>query len=575
MRPRFALALILVALPGVCRAQDAPERLLPADSQVYFRWDGLAGHEQEYAKTALAKMMKGDMGRFVNAVVAHIHKNIGTLLEQENVDAELAKTIRTETVEAGKAYQHVSKYGLLLGVAVRQIDPPDVLATLVFPKAGAPDGPYKAVVRWLAMVPNIVHKEEKVGGRDVHFYQIEMVHAALWLEGSDGVLAVGTRSPKDTVEAVAAKKPGLTASALFKEMEAFKEFPAWGRAFIDFAGLARPVRKHNEDVGKVIDALGLSNLKSLTFHSGFDGPAERGVYQMNMPGPRKGILALANTRKFTLNDLPPMPQDVMAFSASNLNPGVAYATLLNSVETVVQVVAPEQIELVKGGIGQIDKILGVRVREDLLDLLDDYQVQYTAPGDGILGLGQVTLLKVKDEGKLRKTLEGLAANLGAGIPGAPLSVYKSKYRNVELTQLQINTEGSIYTPTWAIHKGWLIVSLYPQPVQGFILRADGVLGAWRPEGKLKKTLDSLPQEFVGIAYSDPRPTLRLVLSILPAGVSVMNGFLAQHAPQAQFDVSQLPNADEVVRHLFPNVTITTDDGTRLRAETRASVALPY
>src|SRR5205807_9580689 len=98
---------------------------------------------------------------------------------------------------------------------------------------------------------------------------------------------------------------------------------------------------------------------------------------------------------------------------------------------------------------------------------------------------------------------------------------------------------------------------------------------WRPEGKLKQTLDSLPQEFVGISVSDPRPTLRLVLSLLPAGVSVMNGFLANQAPNAQFDVSLLPNADEVIRHLFPNVTITTYDGTRLRAETRASVALPY
>ena len=65
------------------------------------------------------------------------------------------------------------------------------------------------------------------------------------------------------------------------------------------------------------------------------------------------------------------------------------------------------------------------------------------------------------------------------------------------------------------------------------------------------------------------------LSLLPLGVSAMNGFLANQAPAAQFDVSLLPNADEVVRHLFPNVTITTDDGTRLRAETRASVALPY
>jgi hypothetical protein len=575
MRPRFALALLLVALPGVCRAQDAPERLLPSGSQVYFRWDGLAGHEQEYAQTALARMMKGDMGRFVHALVAHIHKNVGTLLEQEQVDPELAKTVRLEMVEAGKVFDHISRHGFLMGVAVRQIDPPDVHASFVFPGAGGKDAPFKAVVRWLAMIPNVQHTEEKIGDRKVHFYQIEMVHAALWTEGTFGMLTVGTKSPKGLVQEIVDGKPGLTASPLFKEVEGFKEFPAWGRAFVDFAALVKPVRKHNEDVGRAIDELGLTGLKSLTFHSGFDGPAERGVYQMHMPGPRKGILALANTRKFTLKDLPPLPQDVIAFSGSNLNPGMLYSTALNSVESVVKVAAPEQLELIKGGIGQIDKFLGIRVREDLLELLEDLQVQYTAPGDGILGLGQVTLLKVKNESKLRKTLEGLANTIGTAIPGVPIAVKSSSYRGTELHQIVINTEGSLYTPTWAIHKGWLAVSLYPQPVHGYILRADGELPAWRPEGKLQKTLAGLPQEFVGISVSDPRPTLRLLLSLAPLGVSVMNGFLANHAPTAQFDVSLLPNADEVVRHLFPNVTITTDDGTRLRAETRASVALPY
>jgi hypothetical protein len=43
----------------------------------------------------------------------------------------------------------------------------------------------------------------------------------------------------------------------------------------------------------------------------------------------------------------------------------------------------------------------------------------------------------------------------------------------------------------------------------------------------------------------------------------------------QFDLDLIPNAQEATRHLFPNVTIGTDDGKRLRSDTHASLALPF
>jgi len=45
-------------------------------------------------------------------------------------------------------------------------------------------------------------------------------------------------------------------------------------------------------------------------------------------------------------------------------------------------------------------------------------------------------------------------------------------------------------------------------------------------------------------------------------------------PQSSFDVTTLPNAQRVTRHLFPNVSVVSDDGTLLRSETRASLQLP-
>jgi len=37
----------------------------------------------------------------------------------------------------------------------------------------------------------------------------------------------------------------------------------------------------------------------------------------------------------------------------------------------------------------------------------------------------------------------------------------------------------------------------------------------------------------------------------------------------------IPHARMATNHLFPNITVTTDDGKKIRSETRASLALPF
>jgi hypothetical protein len=42
-----------------------------------------------------------------------------------------------------------------------------------------------------------------------------------------------------------------------------------------------------------------------------------------------------------------------------------------------------------------------------------------------------------------------------------------------------------------------------------------------------------------------------------------------------FDLDLIPHAGEATRFLFPNVTISTDDGKRVRSESRGSLLLPF
>ena len=43
---------------------------------------------------------------------------------------------------------------------------------------------------------------------------------------------------------------------------------------------------------------------------------------------------------------------------------------------------------------------------------------------------------------------------------------------------------------------------------------------------------------------------------------------------APFDVVLIPHPQEATLHLFPRVTVTTDDGRKVRSETRAALLFP-
>ena len=53
--------------------------------------------------------------------------------------------------------------------------------------------------------------------------------------------------------------------------------------------------------------------------------------------------------------------------------------------------------------------------------------------------------------------------------------------------------------------------------------------------------------------SDPRPTIKQLLTIAP----IVAGLLHSFVPNSPIEVGALPNATEATRHLFPNVTVVT------------------
>ncbi len=571
----FGIAVVLLYVPTLARAQDAPEDLLPAGTQLYVRWDGIDAHRPAYEKTALGKMLQGDTGKFVTAVFNQLQDTLGGSLTVQQLLVGAApdrlQKIQADATEAPKLLGVLGRDGFVLGVEVRGLEPPDGQVTLILPNAGAKPAPFFSTLRLVAAVAQAEVKETKIADRAVSHLMAGPVQVAWWVEGKHAVLVASTESPQLAVKRMTGKGERLTANPLFQKVKGFDKFETGARAFVDVAALVKIAKTRGEEVTKVIDGLGLDGLQSLTFHSGFDGVAERSLIEWNMPGPRKGILRLLNKKTFTLADVPPLPADVVSWSMTNFDPGIFYDVGVQTAENVVRLVAPDEAGQVKEFIDKADTALGINIRKDLLEALGDQIVVYNSPAEGPLTLGQTFLIKVKNADKLQEGLDQAVKGLTQAT-GAEISVKKKKYRGVDLREVHVRQQGFIFVPSYAIYKDWLVIGYFPHSVQGFILRAaTDEVPVWKPGPRVRASLDKLPKEFISISVSDPRPSVNQLLSIGPIIGQTVNSF----APDIKFDVGSLPNAHEATRHLFPNVTVVSDDGKTLRFETRASLALPF
>lgn len=581
---RYLLGLTLFSLllplgnPGLLAGEQTPEQMLSAGTQIYLRWDGADAHKAAHANTALGQMLAGDMGVFLKGLYGQVQEGLGTLLTVEQLlggaAPEKLKQMQADSTEAAMLFPLLAETGFVLAGELRNLEPFDGDLLLILPNLGAKAKPLTSTLRLIANLSKGKIKEQKFGSRlvsSVEGTEDLPINLSWWLESGHGILHLGAQP----VAAVMKrwddpKRSRLPDHVLYKRIKSFSQFPTSARGFFDIASLAKLARTRGPEVGKLIDELGVEGLRNLVLYSGFAGDAERGLLELEMPGPRKGVLGLFRGKSFRLGDLPPLPPDVVSWSMASLDAATFYDVALQTAEAVTRVLAPDNVEAVKGFATLANVALGLDLRNDLLAALGDQVIGYTAPSEGPLTLGQVVMLKVKDGDKVMESVEQIIKAV-ARLTSADIQLKKRTYRGVVLREVRFRTQGFIFVPTYAVHKGWFCLALFPQPVQGYISRSNGEMAAWKASTKVRALFDELPREAVSFSYSDPRPSLNQLLSLGP----VIAGAILSFNPESSFEVGSIPNSQEACRFLFPNVSVATADDRFVRVESRASLPLPF
>jgi hypothetical protein len=592
--------LLLLVLAAAARADIPPERLLPPTTQVYYRWDGVAAHKDAYAKSARGQMLAGDTGRFLAAlyerlIQAGIKYQFGQpMLRGEDPDALAARhadfklvtrlpplladtgvVVGFEIRPPAIRLEHIQRvFGI--GVYKDKSDPLadlDVQLTAILPNAAGRPEP----AALLRLLKDAKPTEVKHLGRTATEVQVDAVRVALWAEGKHVVVTVGTKPAATAIERVARAGDGITTHPLYRGLDRKQPFEVVSRGYGDVASLWRVVKLLAIGSGDriavpVLELTGLPAVQSFRMWEGFDGAESRGTAEAELSGPREGVAKLYKAGKFELKDLPPLPAEVNRWSAGVFDVTAGYEMLLGffalqelagSRGDKAEFLARRQ-ELAD----EIDGVLGMKLG-DMLANLRDLGVTYQTPGDGFLNAGQVFAVRVRDAGEFKKQFRqftGGLEKLGRG----EIKVTRRAYEGVDTLEFATKENG-FFRPTGCVCGDWMVWGFYPQAVHGFILRSKGKLPAWRPDDRTAKLLAAVPPGPAAVQYTDPRPTVKLLLSAGQPFAEYLNG---TKDLRGMFDPGLLPNPEEACRPLFPGLHWTHNDGKTIRWESRESLALP-
>jgi hypothetical protein len=422
MRKHFPQA-VWVALPFLAclspLAAQAPEALLSADTTFYFRLDGIEQHRNAYEKTALAEVMRGDMGDFVDYATTFLKDNVaqGLLRERalQGVPPKQLTKIQNTLNQIPNLIKYFKQHGVVLGAEVSCFEPFQGQLTLVFPNGN--EEAYRSALldmfQTIALLAEVEIKETKIGNRTIYEAQeLDGVQSAWWQEGKHLIYVLSSDKIDRTLEVLDGKRPNLTSAPLFASMNGFKKFDSLVRGFLDVEKVLKAVLTPGETGNKlemlkqmagrklIISKLGLDGLKSLTFHYGFEKQYQRVNVSLNVvePKDRKGVLQLFNsTGRFEMNQLPALPPDATSVAAIHLDWANIYDVIADTALALTGALSPGDVQEVQNAFRELDRILGIDLRKDLLATLDSLAVISNSPGDGPLFLGISVAFKVKDE----------------------------------------------------------------------------------------------------------------------------------------------------------------------------------
>ena len=324
----------------------------------------------------------------------------------------------------------------------------------------------------------------------------------------------------------------------------------------------------------VLQATGLADVTSLSSVTGLDAEGFVSRTLLGFSGQPRGIFSFAAAKPLQPADLAPVPSDSTLALAIRLDADQLFETILS----VAGKIDPQaQTQLLKFP-EELQREMGIDLRADVLKPLGDTWCVYNSPGEGgLVFTGLTAVVQVKDRPRLAAAQTKLLAQLKAqmqrgGDPRRGPRIEQFQFAGQDVYFLNVRGERFPLAPSWCLTEKELIVAPFPQNIKAYLSRGGDFQSlAKAPEvAALFQSADGP----IMLSYCDTRKLFELVYPFVPMIAQVALGELAREG--VDLDVSILPSAGAIGRHLRPAVTVlrrsgTTEGGTGIELLSRQSV----
>ncbi|RMG36610.1 MAG: DUF1559 domain-containing protein, partial [Planctomycetota bacterium] len=554
-------------------AAPPPETLLPANAAVYLGFDGSNAHWESFKKTAAYEAL------YESGLADVGMKVVGWALARGGPQAEV------------------------IGAAVRSVLDNGLSVAFTAGEPGSQPAPWAAVVahRNAALREPVAAMLKSAAQGAFDFQVVERsgrsillgTHRAnpaltigLWTEGPHLVLVGGFNAVESGLKVATGAAPNITSDGLWAKVRQQRGFEVTTACWLNLETLAKqfgpmplplPPRPNSGapvTVADVLRALRVDNVRSITTAMGYKGKAIWTETTIDVPGEKRGLLALLGERPLSESDFPPLPAGASSLLVSRLDWSRGASEVLEIVRSVAGIASPDGEQQFERQLRSLNDALQFDLKTELFGALGDVTAFYGDPNAGLFGLGIGLAISVRNAQTLRQTVDVITQHI-AQAGGPNLVVDTSKRRGRMVTSLQFT--GTPFTVAYTVDSDWFVLGLSPQAVEAFLLRKDGKLPRWEMSEEVRQAVLEVPQGYSAISISDPRPTIQAMIGMAPFLINVVRAALATpnnlrgapvppRAPAVELPISpaDIPPAELVTRPLFANVSVRTvsEDGIR-------------
>ena len=359
--------------------------------------------------------------------------------------------------------------------------------------------------------------------------------------------------------------------------------------YLDVAAATKIIRRiatgagGSDDGGKIAQIMAALGVEKVSAIVSATRSVDEGMYsktRLLSPAPHRGMLLPFAGKAISPSDLDFVPADADLLVAANINP----SDVLTEIKRIAAAIEPRAAEELDKAIAEINRELGISLEEDLLAHVGDQWTLMSAPSLGGFLTGTALVVDIKDEARFNATLARLELLLRRKMsppeqptppPGRSSSragrqpvMRSTTVGGTRITYVQLPSEAPV-APAWAVHRGKLIVGLWPQVVQAVIEGTNA--GSITEDPAFKKAIGYTSGRPSILAYVNLPKIVRQLYGLPLLGWTYGANMLRREGVDARPD--WLPALPAVERFLWPSISTVSSDASGITFESYGSMPL--